>query len=315
MDRAIARTIAERIKFSTRTLILTGAGVSRASGLPVYRGEGGMYNAGLDGASGREIVDALSAATFGFDPCTTWTHLSHVGFRMAHSAPNDGHTAITQIQELCGAVPDDQYAPSNVESDTPARANARRALKLPWTSQRVVVVTQNIDGYHAAAGTRDVVEIHGNARRFRCADCGRPVVPAAVEPPPAGAVVAKCTLPAWSRYEGDFSHPSNLPRCSRCSGVVRPDVVLFGEMLPLGPLDQLRSLKADVCLMVGSSAQFPYICDPYYDTAHFGGLTVNINPTDDGADELKPWTTHHLRVPASEGLCAVADELRALASG
>jgi NAD-dependent deacetylase len=300
--------IAAAMVRAQRVLFVTGAGISRDSGLPVYRGEGGMFNRGADGASGRTIMESLSSEMLNADPATTWTHLSHVGARMAKGAPNDGHRHLTAIQDLMSRAP------------LPCVLSAQTLPALDWTHERCIVVTQNIDGFHRTAHTRDLVEIHGNASRFYCSGCARPVESSTTvgvgtwkglddNRADMSPVAARCHMPTWATYEGDFTDPINLPYCVACGSVVRPDVALFGEILPQEPLRKLQSIRADVCFLVGTSAQFPYVVDPYYDTSHRNGLTVNINPTDDGADELRPFTTHHLKVPATEALTDLHEAL------
>ena len=92
---------------------------------------------------------------------------------------------------------------------------------------------------------------------------------------------------------------------------MRPDVVLFGEMLPPVALRHLQSIRPDVCVMVGTSAQFPYIVDPLYDTSHRGGLTANVNPGPPD-EELRPWTDHQLSEPADVALPRILSELEGL---
>lgn len=99
------------------------------------------------------------------------------------------------------------------------------------------VVTQNIDGLHGRAGSESVVELHGNGDRVVCRDCGR----------------QHDAAPFYERVrEGDVD---GAPRCPDCGGLVKPDVVLFGEPLPTGPFEEAKRLahEADCFLVVGSS--------------------------------------------------------------
>jgi NAD-dependent deacetylase len=97
------------------------------------------------------------------------------------------------------------------------------------------VITQNIDGLHDSAGSETVVELHGNASRVVCDDCGR-----RTDAGPVQQRVADGELP---------------PRCADCDGVLKPDVVLFGEQLPERELQRARehARRTDVMLAVGSS--------------------------------------------------------------
>ena len=121
----------------------------------------------------------------------------------------------------------------------------------------VWVLTQNVDGLHRAAGSTHVIDIHGDVHRLLCTRCD------------------------YRRTVEDYADLAPLPRCPECNAVVRPDVVLFGEMLPLGELRRLQDeleLGFDVVLSVGTSSVFPYIVQPVVIQARRGGLAVEVNP-------------------------------------
>ncbi|NQD91622.1 NAD-dependent protein deacylase, partial [Pseudomonas sp. CrR25] len=123
------------------------------------------------------------------------------------------------------------------------------------------VLTQNIDGYHRAAGSpvERLIEIHGELAPLYCQSCG-------VEDPELAAHLTR-PLP---------------PKCRQCGGVLRPPVVLFEEMLPEAAIDSLYAeLRKgfEVVLSVGTSASFPYIVEPVLRSREAGALTVEINPT------------------------------------
>jgi NAD-dependent deacetylase len=112
------------------------------------------------------------------------------------------------------------------------------------------LVTQNIDGLHQAAGSDPVIELHGNIHRARCLDCGH-----------------------------TFEAAIGTRRCSRCSGNLRPDVVLFGEMLPEGAFERAAKSAAtcDLCFVVGTSAVvFPAAALPEMARAA-GAYVVEVN--------------------------------------
>lgn len=127
------------------------------------------------------------------------------------------------------------------------------------------VITQNIDGLHQAAGSRAVVEFHGSAGRFHCMDCGQPRDRAAV----AGLLAR--ALP---------------PRCPDCGGVVRPEVVFFGEGIPPRAVAKSRELLAgaDLALIVGTSGEVAPANAIPFRVARAGGAVVEINlgPTEYG---------------------------------
>lgn len=172
--------------------------------------------------------------------------------------------------------------------DRAAPNEAHRALAALERQGRVErVVTQNVDGLHSEAGSRRVSEIHGSLRRARCHDCGR------------AHPIALLQKPVESL--------SKLPRCD-CGGLVRPGVVLFGEMLPQAALEEaIEAVQScDGLLVVGSSLQV-------YPAAGLPGIAldrgrplwiVNLDPTpyDDAAEVV-------IRRKAGEVLPKVAAKL------
>lgn len=126
-------------------------------------------------------------------------------------------------------------------------------------SSEVVILTQNVDGLHTLAGSTNVIDIHGDYRDLRCTGCG-----------------------ATQRVE-DYAGLQVPPRCEKCQGVIRPEVVLFGEMLPMRKLDKLaqESRKGfDLYLSIGTSSLFPYIAGPMLYAANNGKPTIEINPVE-----------------------------------
>lgn len=133
MDEELA-ALADALSAADKVTALTGAGVSAASGIPTYRGEGGIWSDGFD-------VDDFRADRFDRDPAGFWTDRVELHERMYADAtgPNDAHCALARLEEL----------------DV---LNA--------------VVTQNTDGLHAEAGTTRLIELHGNNTQSICVDCG-----------------------------------------------------------------------------------------------------------------------------------------------
>lgn len=213
------REIAARLREARRILFITGAGISADSGLPTYRGVGGLYNdeATEDGLS---IEDALSGECMSIRPEITWKYLAQVERNCHGVQPNAAHLAIAGLERRCD----------------------------------VVVLTQNIDGLHIKAGSSNVIEIHGTLEARYCAHCGTPA---------------------------DARDDRVPPRCKQCGEIVRPRVVLFGEMLPETALNRLYDELArgfDMVFVIGTTAVFPYIAEPVLRAARAGVPTVEINP-------------------------------------
>jgi len=204
-------------------LFITGAGISAASGVPTYRGVGGLYGDRVTD-EGIRIEEALSGPMFRRSPELTWKYIHQIEEACRGAAPNAAHLAL-------------------------ARFEAR--LDRSW------VLTQNVDGFHRAAGSRNVIDIHGDVHRLLCTAC------------PFTDVVK------------DYTRLAPCPLCPTCGDVLRPDVVLFGEMLPQAKIERLhRELERgfDVVVSVGTSSLFPYIAEPVLDAARRGVPTIEVNP-------------------------------------
>jgi NAD-dependent deacetylase len=223
---------AAALRNAQRILIITGAGLSADSGLPTYRGVGGLYNGQTD--DGVPIEMALSGPMLRRDPALCWKYIAELGKACLGAQPNDAHYAIAELQ---------------------------RKKPECW------VLTQNVDGYHRAAGSppERLIEIHGQLAPLLCQSC------AAQDP--ELSVHLQRPLP---------------PLCRLCGGVLRPSIVLFQEILPEQALNTLYEEMAkgfDVVLSIGTTASFPYIHEPVFRTRVCGGFTaeINLTPTDQSA--------------------------------
>lgn len=202
-----------------RACVLTGAGVSTDSGIPDYRGVG---------------APKQHPMTFG-DFMQSHSHRqrywlgSHVGWnRFATAEPNRGHHAIAAAEE---------------------------------TSLFSGVVTQNVDALHHKAGSLRVVDLHGRLDRVRCVHCGqsfsRESIAASIEdlnPWLVGSALAGDVKPDGDvdvDLVGDFS----VPQCTMCDGVLKPEVIFFGEFVPPSIFDQAASMvqRSDALIVAGSS--------------------------------------------------------------
>jgi NAD-dependent deacetylase len=154
-------------------------------------------------------------------------------------------------------------------------ALARLARLVP----RLTLTTQNVDGLHQRAGSEDVIELHGNIGRVQCADCSRPVDPC--------------------------PEVESVPSCPVCGGLLRPDVVWFGEFLPPIAMDRAQTAaeSCDLFLSIGTSnlvepaASLPWIA------ARHGSPVVVVNTSDEG-QRTGP-TIHHLLGRAGDVLPAL----------
>jgi NAD-dependent deacetylase len=211
--------IAGELGKASRILFITGAGMSADSGLPTYRGVGGLYNDG-ETEDGLSIEDALSGECLARRPEITWKYLAQIERNCHEVEPNAAHRAIVSLER----------------------------------QREAVVLTQNIDGLHVKAGSSKVIEIHGTLEERYCAHC---------------------------ETEADAGDRTVPPRCGQCGEIVRPRVVLFGEMLPGAALDTMyRELSQgfDMVFVIGTTAVFPYIAEPVMRAVRARVSTVEINP-------------------------------------
>jgi NAD-dependent deacetylase len=250
----LIRAAADLIREARNILAITGAGISADSGLPTYRGVSGLYNGRLT-EDGIAIEQALSAEVFRTRPEITWKYMRQIESGARGKTFNRGHEVLAWLEQ---------------------------------TKPRVWVLTQNIDGLHLAAGSRNVIEIHGTMRRVRCVQCQR------VEP------------------VEDYSQLNFPPHCGECGGLQRPDVVLFDEFLPsdaLGTLDRELRRGFDLYLSIGTSSTFPYILQPILQARTLGLPTIEINPA--AETDISRLVSIHLPLGAAEALSRIADQLAA----
>ncbi len=212
--------------------VITGAGVSAESGVPTYRGKGGLYE------EDEGKIDALTGTTLLSDPDRTWRAVGDLARHATGARPNAAHLAIAEIEKKV---------------------------------ERFVLLTQNVDGLHEAAGSRNVIDIHGSITRTRCMGCG-----------------ADGEL---GREELEAIHAA--PRCRHCGATLRPAAVLFGEFLPEEKVERMRCEFLDnppaLVLVVGTSALFPYIVEPVLAARRAQRLTVEVNPAPTVLSSVVAW--------------------------
>lgn len=212
--------VAEAIELlrGARVAVLTGAGVSTDSGIPDYRGEGAPVRTPMTVQTFLASERARKRYWAG----------SHLGWRSFSSAvPNRGHLALADL-EARGIVSG--------------------------------VITQNVDGLHRRAGNRHVIELHGSMDRVLCLTCGqqyaRQAMAARLEALNPEIDLATAIRPAPDGdVEVDDVDAMVIPACTVCGGILKPDVVFFGEFVPADRFQAAASLVqgADVLLVAGSS--------------------------------------------------------------
>jgi NAD-dependent deacetylase len=216
--------LAELIRSAGRVVALTGAGISVPSGIPDFRSPGTGLWAGVN------PMEVAHVDVFRRDPERFWRFYGQRFAALRDKRPNGAHRALVELE--------------------------RRGLV-------EAVVTQNIDGLHRAAGTRDLIEVHGSIGTSSCARCG------GVQP--ADEVRRRLAEAA-----------DGVPRCD-CGRPLKPGVVLFGELLPEAALARASALAAaaDLLLCVGSSLEvYPVAQLPEITLAAGGAVAlVTMGPT------------------------------------
>jgi NAD-dependent deacetylase len=207
--------LVQKFRGARRVVALTGAGISAESGIPTFRdAQTGLW------ARFRPEELATSEA-FRRDPKLVWGWYEWRRSLVAQAAPNAGHRALARLEAL---VPE------------------------------FTLVTQNVDGLHARAGSKRVIELHGNLHRTKCFE--------------EGVVV-----------DGGVAGPDRPPQCPRCGSPLRPDVVWFGETLPPQALAaaEAAAQACDLLFSIGTSAAvFPAAQLPVT-ALQSGAMVVEIN--------------------------------------
>ena len=195
MDKDTLIQVEQIIKENNNMVFLGGAGVSTASGIPDFRSGTGLYNQKTGSNDSPEYM--LSHTFFIHHPDEFYDYLRN-SLYYPKAKPNNAHKALVKLEKM---------------------------------GKLTAIVTQNIDGLHQAAGSKNVIEFHGNIVRFYCMKCGR-------------------EYPKKLAYESE-----KVPKCNHCGGIIRPDVVLYEE--PINGKIYERAIKAienaDVLIVGGTS--------------------------------------------------------------
>jgi len=239
------RKAARLLRQSGHAFALTGAGLSVASGIPDFRSPGGLW-------SRHDPMEVATAEALRLAPRRVWEFLLDALATLRQAEPNPGHLALARLEK---------------------------------EGRLAGVVTQNIDGLHQAAGSRNVIEFHGGIGRYYCLGCGRDYDPAQ----------------AFRLTSRDIPW-----RCAACGGLIRPDIVFFGEGISLDALtksDQL-ALAADLIVVVGTSGEVAPANGLPREVKARGGVVVEINLSE---STISPLADVRIAAPAEEALPILAD--------
>ena len=246
MDHQLIQRAAKDILQSKKTIAFTGAGISVESGIPDFRGSGGLWEK-------YDPEEYANIHAFYSNPDRVWLMLKEMFLLIMTAKPNLAHIGLAELE------------------------------RMGFLSS---IVTQNVDGLHQAAGSKNVIEFHGSHRTLSCLKCSTKI---------EGASLTLEDLPA---------------RCSRCSSLLKPDVVFFGEPIPWEA--QIASFKesksCSAVLVIGTSAVvYPAATIPV--TAKENGATIieiNKEPTPI-TDEISDYL---ICGSAGEIIPAIVEEVR-----
>lgn len=240
------QTLAERLLRSRYVVALTGAGISVESGIPDFRSQGGLW-------SRYDPMEFGHIESFRASPGKVWQMLLEIDTMLLRAEPNPAHRALAELE-------------------------SRGILK--------AIITQNIDSLHQRAGSRNVIEFHGNSRTLRCDRCDR-------------------------AFERERVSLERLPPVCSCGGALRPDFVFFGEMIPAAAYQQAAaaSKKCDLMLVIGTSATVaPASLLPLM-AKRAGAFLVEVNPGITGISNQV--TDFSIAEPAGQALPAIVAALDA----
>ena len=237
MVSAIPDAARSLIQEASRIAVLTGAGISAESGIPTFRGPGGIWRT-------YRAEDLATPEAFERDPKMVWEWYDWRRSVIAGIEPNAGHRALAEFEQ--------KLRPS----------------------QSFTLITQNVDGLHNRAGSRNILRVHGDIWTVRCTSCGQ------------------------ERLEKTPRLAELPPRCI-CGNIERPGVVWFGEGLPVETWSraQLAAKQSDIFLIVGTSAVVHPVAGLASLAKSRGAAVIEVNiantPVTSGAD-------YALRGPAGE---------------
>lgn len=209
------RELGEKLWEAGSVAVLTGAGISAESGVPTFRGEGGLWKR-------FRAVDLATPEAFSRDPQLVWEFYNWRRELIAPLAPNPGHLALAEME---------------------------RRLSAHFT-----LITQNIDGLHQKAGSRNVIELHGNLWHVRCPRC--------------------------SNVSEDRRTPlPGLPVCDSCGSLLRPHVVWFGETLEPQVLHAAFEAieNCDLMMVIGTSGTVQPAASMGIEAKRNGATVAEIN--------------------------------------
>ena len=251
MENLLQEELLEQLLKAQRVMVLTGAGMSAESGIPTFRdAQTGLW-------ANYRPEDLATPEAFAAHPKRVWQWYQERRKQVREAQPHAGHLALV-----------------------------RMASMLPL----LTVVTQNVDSLHQLAGSKHVIELHGNINRSKCSISHRPI------------------SRDWLADSDQQPPPSPYVK----GGLARPDVVWFGEVLPQEAIDSALAAarNCDFCFSVGTTSLVQPAANLPLLAMEHGAPLVEINPME---TPLSHQANQCIRAPAAQALAAIADQLAAAA--
>ena len=218
----ISPALLDALRHAQQIAVLTGAGVSAESGVPTFRdAQTGLW-------SKFNPQELATREAFARDPKLVWEWYAYRRALVAQAAPNAGHYALAELENRC---------------------------RLSERAAKFTLITQNIDGLHERAGSKNIIELHGNIFRAKC-------------------------FREDMRVSDWLATDEIPPRCPRCGSYMRPDVVWFGEMLPRHALDESfrAAERCDLFFSIGTSGVVEPAASLPFIALQNGAVVIEVNP-------------------------------------
>ncbi len=195
--------------------VLTGAGISAASGIPTFRGKDGLWKK-------YRPEELANYQAFQKDPRLVWEWYLWRRELIKNVKPNAAHYALVTLEKVV---------------------------------KNYSLITQNVDNLHTLAGNQKVIELHGNIMRNKCSGCSKP-------------------------FLGRINLETGLPKCEECNGLIRPDVVWFGEILPQNAIQKAYeiAMHSEIFMVIGTSGVVEPAASLPFIAANNKAYVVEINP-------------------------------------
>jgi NAD-dependent deacetylase len=236
MSKVKCQDLTPILKSSKSLFVLTGAGISAESGIPTFRGKDGLWK-------NYSATDLATPEAFERDPAFVWEWYMWRREIISRAKPNPAHYALVEMEK-----------------------------KFP----KFLLLTQNVDDLHRRAGSKNILELHGNIFRTRCHKCGR------ADPRTSSPCEGEDRACPESSRRGEGGKSFTLPKCP-CGGLLRPDVVWFGEMIPQDVWQSaLEFLSAADCALICGTSNVVWPAAAIPEMAQSRGIKtieINLEPT------------------------------------